>query len=65
MFLYSCYKQFTNQDIINFLKEEGLEVKEERGNRIFPVTDKSLDVLKCFQKKKKRIRDKSKNVIHK
>lgn len=41
------------------MKEEGLEVKEERGNRIFPVTDKSLDVLKCFQKNK-RIRDKSK-----
>ena len=51
MFLYSCYKQFTNQDMIRFLKEEGLEVKEERGNRIFPVTDKSLDVLKCFTKK--------------
>ena len=50
-FLYSCYKQFTNQDMIRFLKEEGLEVKEERGNRIFPVTDKSLDVLKCFTKK--------------
>ena len=55
MFLYSCYKQFTNQDIINFLKEEGLEVKEERGNRIFPVTDKSLDVLKCFSKKIKEL----------
>ena len=51
MFLYSCYKQFTNQDMIRFLNEEGLEVKEERGNRIFPVTDKSLDVLKCFTKK--------------
>ena len=55
MFLYSCYKQFTNQDIINFLKEEGLEVKEERGNRIFPVTDKSIDVLKCFTKKIKEL----------
>lgn len=55
MFLYSCYKQFKNQDIINFLKEEGLEVKEERGNRIFPVTDKSLDVLKCFSKKIKEL----------
>ena len=55
MILYSCYKQFTNQDIINFLKEEGLEVKEERGNRIFPVTDKSLDVLKCFSKKIKEL----------
>ena len=55
MFLYSCYKQFTNQDIINFLKEQGLEVKEERGNRIFPVTDKSIDVLKCFTKKIKEL----------
>lgn len=55
MFLYSCYKQFTNQDMIRFLKEEGLEVKEERGNRIFPVTDKSLDVLKCFTKKIKEL----------
>ena len=55
MFLYSCYKQFTNQDIIRFLKQEGLEVKEERGNRIFPVTDKSLDVLKCFTKRIKKL----------
>ena len=52
-FLYSCFQNFTNQDIIRFLKEQGLEVKEERGNRIFPVTDKSLDVLKCFTKKLK------------
>lgn len=52
-FLYSCYQQYTNKDIIKFLKEQGLEVKEERGNRIFPVTDKSQDVLKCFTKKLK------------
>ena len=51
MFLYSCYQKYTNKDIIEFLKEEGLEVKEERGNRIFPVTDKSQDVLNCFRKK--------------
>ena len=49
-FLYSCFKNFTNKDIIKFLKEQGLEVKEERGNRIFPITDKSVDVLKCFTK---------------
>lgn len=55
MFLYSAYKQFTNKDIINFLREEGLEVKEERGNRVFPVTDKSLDVLKCFTKRIKKL----------
>ena len=52
-FLYSCYQQYTNKDIIKFLKEQGLDVKEERGNRIFPVTDKSQDVLKCFTKKLK------------
>ena len=51
MFLYSCFKNYTNQDIIEFLRQEGLEVKEERGNRIFPITDKSIDVLKCFKKK--------------
>ena len=52
-FLFSCYQSFTNEDIINFLKEEGLNVKEERGNRVFPVTDHSKDVLECFLKKLK------------
>lgn len=55
MFLYSCYQNYTNQDIIKFLKEQGLEVKEERGNRIFPITDKSQDVLKCFTSKLKEL----------
>ncbi len=47
-FLYSAFQNYTNLDIINFLKNQGLQVKEERGNRIFPVTDKSKDVLDCF-----------------
>ena len=55
MFLYSAYNNFTNQDIIKFLNEQGLKVKEERGNRIFPVTDKSKDVLDCFEKKLKSL----------
>lgn len=50
-FLYSAFQNYTNQDIIDFLKEQGLEVKEERGNRIFPITDKSRDVLECFEQK--------------
>lgn len=54
-FLYSCYQNYTNQDILQFLKEQGLEVKEERGNRIFPITDKSQDVLKCFTKRLKEL----------
>lgn len=55
MFLYSVYKNYTNTDIIDFLKRQGLEVKEERGNRIFPITDKSQDVLKCFTKRLKEL----------
>ena len=43
-FLYSAFQNFTNQDIINLLKEEGLETKVERGNRVFPVTDRASDV---------------------
>ena len=57
MFLYSAYNRFTNQDIISFLKKQGLDVKEERGNRIFPVTDKSQDVLNCFEKKLKNLKN--------
>ena len=53
-FLYSSYKRYTNKDIIKFLKEEGLEVKEERGNRIFPITDKSQDVLNSFVRRLKK-----------
>ena len=50
-FLYSVFQNFRNADIIEFLRTQGLDVKEERGNRIFPVTDKSIDVLNCFVNK--------------
>ena len=60
MFLYSAFQNYTNKDIIEFLKREGLEVKEERGNRIFPVTDKSSDVLECFIKRMKELNIKTK-----
>ena len=48
-FLYSVFDNYTNIDIINFLKKHGVNVKEERGNRIFPISDKSIDVLKAFE----------------
>ena len=54
-FLYSAFQNFTNQDIINLLKKNGLNVKEERGNRIFPVTDKSKDVLDALLKELKNL----------
>ena len=47
-FLYSSFQNFTNQDIIELLKKHGVKVKEERGNRIFPESDKAQDVLNAF-----------------
>ena len=49
--MFSALEQFTNVDIIHFLQEQGVEVKQERGNRIFPVTDKSQSVLQAFLRK--------------
>lgn len=54
-FLFSSFQNYTNTDIIEFLKAQGLETKVERGNRVFPVTDRSVDVLKCFTKKLKEL----------
>ena len=47
-FLYSALKKFTNIDIIKFLNDGGIQTKVERGNRIFPVTDRAVDVLNVF-----------------
>lgn len=55
-FLYSAFDNFNNKDIINLLKQEGLEVKEERGNRIFPVTDNAIDVLNALIRRMKKLK---------
>lgn len=55
-FLYSSFEQFTNKDIIEFLEKHNVKVKEERGNRIFPVTDKSVDVLNAFMEELKKLK---------
>lgn len=52
-FLFSCFQNFTNQDIISLLNKHGVDVKTERGNRIFPVSDKSKDVLDALIKELK------------
>lgn len=49
-FLYSAFKQFDNQDVVEMLENAGCPTKVERGNRVFPVSDKSSDVIKAFQK---------------
>lgn len=49
-FLYSSFYSFTNKDILNLLETYGLKTKVERGDRIFPASDKSSDVIKSFEK---------------
>ena len=53
-FLYSSIYSFTNQDIIKLLEENGCPVKTERGNRVFPVSDKSSDVIKALSAEMKK-----------
>ncbi|MBQ9737694.1 MAG: NAD(P)/FAD-dependent oxidoreductase [Clostridia bacterium] len=53
-FLYSSFYGFTNQDTIEFFNDLGVETKVERGNRVFPVSDRSqsvVDAMTRFVKK--------------
>ena len=44
-FLYSSFYGYTNQDVIDFFERIGVATKVERGNRVFPVSDHSSDVI--------------------
>ena len=55
-FLYSCFERFANKDIIALMEKHNVKVKEERGNRIFPVSDKSIDVLNAFLEELKSLK---------
>lgn len=44
-FLYSSFYGYTNQDVIDFFESIGVKTKVERGNRIFPESDHSSDVI--------------------
>lgn len=47
-FVLGALNKFTPQDTIDFCQSRGLQLKVERGNRVFPVSDKSSDVIKLF-----------------
>lgn len=47
-FLYSAFYGFTNEDTIKFFNDLGVETKVERGNRVFPVSDKSQSVVNAL-----------------
>ncbi len=54
-FLYSSFYGYTNEDVIRFFEDLGVKTKVERGNRVFPVSDHSSDVIKALEKEMKRL----------
>ena len=53
-FLYSAFYGFTNQDAMNFFEEAGVKLKTERGNRVFPMSDRSGDILDALRRQMKK-----------
>ena len=49
-FLYSAFYTYDNSRVMQFFEENGLALKTERGNRVFPVSDHSSDVIATLQK---------------
>ena len=52
-FLYSAFKNYSNRDIITMVEKNGVKTKVERGNRVFPVSDRAEDVRKALEKEVK------------
>lgn len=49
-FMFSSISQITPKEIISYFEKNGLKIKTERGGRVFPLSDKSSDVIKTLQK---------------
>lgn len=49
-FLYSAFYGFTNQDTMDFFEKQGVPLKVERGKRVFPVSDKSEDIVEALRR---------------
>lgn len=54
-FLYSAFYSFTNEQVIDFFETLGVKTKIERGNRVFPVSDHSSDVIGALQRELHRL----------
>ena len=54
-FMFAPLSAFDCQDTIRFFNQNGCLLKTERGNRVFPVSDKSSDIIKCLEKAFKMI----------
>ena len=55
-FLYSTFSRFHAQDAIAFFEELGVPLKTERGNRVFPVSDRAFDVSAALERRLKKLR---------
>ncbi len=53
-FLYSAFNNFNSQDTISFFENSGVPLKTERGNRVFPVSDKAVDIVDTLVNSVKR-----------
>ena len=53
-FLYSSFYGYTNQNVIDFFEDAGVPVKIERGNRVFPTSDHSSDVIRALEREMKK-----------
>ena len=49
-FLYSAFYTFTNDQVIDMFNDLGVETKTERGKRVFPVSDKAVDVVRALER---------------
>lgn len=54
-FLYSAFYTFSNDMVMDFFEELGMPYKVERGNRAFPTSDHSSDVIKALEKEMRRL----------
>lgn len=53
-FLYSAFYSFTNEQMMEWMEQWGCPVKVERGNRVFPLSDKSSDVIRAMERELRR-----------
>lgn len=53
-FLYSAFYTFSNDAVMDFFENEGMPYKVERGNRVFPVSDHSSDVIRTLERAMKK-----------
>lgn len=54
-FLYSAFSQYDPADIMAFFEAQGVPLKTERGNRVFPVSDRSFDISAALERQLRRL----------